>query len=238
VSGAALGWAKAQRAPSVIAKAVLVCLADYADQEHKAWPSVPVIAAEVQVSERTVQRALRLLETDGLIETLPWDRKDGGRTANRYLLAIPPGDRLSPAPRQDVTPPVTLLSPATEPPIEPTHPDGCVSAHTPVFGFEAWWQAYPDAVDEPAARKAYAAAARKIGPNADAELMAGLDRSKASARWADKTYTRLNPANWLDRERWKDRDPAAPSTAPPRLVMVAPTPEQLAARVALLESLN
>lgn len=118
MSGAALGWAKAQTAPSMIAKAVLICLADYADAEGVAWPAVPSLAKEVQVSDRTVQRAIRSLEKEGLLVKEDRTRKDGGQTSNGYRLAFPavtPGDNLSPAPRQDVTPPVTLLSPANDP---------------------------------------------------------------------------------------------------------------------------
>lgn len=118
MSGAALGWAKAQIAPSMIAKAVLICLADYADAEGVAWPAVPSLAKEVQVSDRTVQRALRSLEKEGLLTKEDRTRKDGGQTSNGYRLALTvltPGDNLSPAPRQDVTPPVTLLSPANDP---------------------------------------------------------------------------------------------------------------------------
>lgn len=118
MSGAALGWAKAQTATSMIAKAVLICLADYADAEGLAWPAIPNLAKEVQVSDRTVQRALRALEKDGLLTREDRTRKDGGQTSNGYRLAVPvgtPGDNLSPAPRQVVTPPVTLQSPANDP---------------------------------------------------------------------------------------------------------------------------
>lgn len=118
MSGAALGWAKAQKAPSMIAKAVLICLADYADTDGVAWPAIPNLAKEVQVSDRTVQRALRSLEGSKLLTREDRTRKDGGQTSNGYRLAlsdVPPGDNLSPAPRQVVTPPVTLLSPANDP---------------------------------------------------------------------------------------------------------------------------
>lgn len=118
MSGAALGWAKAQKAPSMIAKAVLICLADYADAEGVAWPAIPNLAKEVQVSDRTVQRALRSLEGSKLLTREDRTRKDGGQTSNGYRLALldaTPGDNLSPAPRQVVTPPVTLLSPANDP---------------------------------------------------------------------------------------------------------------------------
>lgn len=82
------------------------------------------------------------------------------------------------------------------------------------FDFEGWWKLYPNAVAKPKARQAYVAALAKIGgPDPDAVLRDGLIRSMASARWADPTHTRPNPATWLVEERWADRhdgDPAAP----------------------------
>lgn len=122
MSGAALGWAKAQKAPSMIAKAVLICLADYADVDGVAWPAIPNLAKEVQVSDRTVQRALTALAEAGLLEIERRTRKDGGWTSNGYRLAMQdaaatatPGDTVSPAPRQVVTTLVTLQSPANDP---------------------------------------------------------------------------------------------------------------------------
>ena len=122
MSGAALGWAKAQKAPSMIAKAVLICLADYADADGVAWPAIPNLAKEVQVSDRTVQRALTALAEAGLLEIERRTRKDGGWTSNGYRLAlqqaaeaVTPGDRVSPAPRHVVTTLVTLQSPANDP---------------------------------------------------------------------------------------------------------------------------
>lgn len=104
--------------------------------------------------------------------------------------------------------------------------------------FEDWWKAYPGATAKPKAKAAYAAAIRVIGgPDAAATLAAGLERTKASARWANPTYTRPNPVTWLTNAGWLDRPDQAdakPGTGPP----AGFSPEQIAARKALLESLN
>ncbi len=107
------------------------------------------------------------------------------------------------------------------------------------FDFEGWWSLYPVAVAKPKARQAYVAALAKIGgTEPDAVLRDGLIRSLASARWADPTHTKPNPAKWLEDERWNDREPTGPPGAP------SPTsraPVDTAARLALLanlESLN
>lgn len=229
MSGAALGWAKVQSAPGVIAKAVLVCLADYADHEGVAWPSVPVLAKEVQVSQRTIQRTLRALEAEGLIETDVGTRQDGGRTSNRYRLAMtpvtvchPPVTESHRPPVTGVTPPVTLLSPANDPPLEPTPSDEGVRALAKV-SFEDWWSAYPAKIGKRTAAAAFEKAVRRIRQtgerDAQAVLTAGLHRSRASAQWNDPTYRPPNPATWLDQDRWLDEyAPAAGqrfSTDPP-----------------------
>lgn len=146
MSGAALGWAKSQVAPTSVAKAVLICLADYADADGAAWPAVPTLAREVQVSERTVQRTLRALEEAGLIVGIDRARQDGGTTARRYTLALAPVTACHRPPGASVTPPVTLLSPATDPPVERVgsdEPSAVAKATEPPADFMEAWKGYP-----------------------------------------------------------------------------------------------
>ena len=49
------------------AKLLLICLADYANAEGMAWPTVATMTEEVEKSERTIQTALRKLERLRLI---------------------------------------------------------------------------------------------------------------------------------------------------------------------------
>lgn len=49
------------------AKLLLICLADYANAEGMAWPTVATMTEEVEKSERTIQTALRKLERLKLI---------------------------------------------------------------------------------------------------------------------------------------------------------------------------
>ena len=48
-------------------KLVLLALADWAHDDGRCWPSITAIAAKSGVSERTVQRALRVAENNGLL---------------------------------------------------------------------------------------------------------------------------------------------------------------------------
>lgn len=49
------------------AKLLLICLADYANDQGMAWPSVATMTEEVEKKERTIQNSLRKLERLGLI---------------------------------------------------------------------------------------------------------------------------------------------------------------------------
>src|SRR4051812_40671604 len=93
-----------------VRKAVALKLADYAsDDGSRVFPSVATIAAQTEISDRTVQRALMGFVEEGLLKIV---RKGGGRHTTEYafdlkfLLTLPPtGVTASPLndQRQDVT---------------------------------------------------------------------------------------------------------------------------------------
>jgi hypothetical protein len=82
-------------------KLVLLALADAANDEGYCWPSISTIARKSGVSERSVQRAIRKAETDGLVK-----RQEVIGKGCKYWLA----------PRHSATP--DTLSPVT--PATPT----------------------------------------------------------------------------------------------------------------------
>lgn len=70
-------------------RTVLLIIASYADPDGgHANPSVPTIAADAGVNERTARRALRALEAAGLVRTRTGDPR--GQRSNRYQLVLPP----------------------------------------------------------------------------------------------------------------------------------------------------
>jgi hypothetical protein len=98
-------WAKEQQCGCPYAKAVLLELANWARPSGICeFRRVRDIASVVEVSERTVQRSLKLLETKpkdgglGLIRRIAQHRDDGGQQANRFELVgyIRRGDYQSP----------------------------------------------------------------------------------------------------------------------------------------------
>lgn len=67
MSNAALRWAFQLEMRDPSAKAVLIALADHANEQWTCWPSVARLCRFTSLSERTVRRALRRLTADGLI---------------------------------------------------------------------------------------------------------------------------------------------------------------------------
>lgn len=72
MSNSAINWARHIQGIQSSEKSVLICLADYFNDELlMAWPSVKTISGFTCLHPRTVQRALRGLEEKGLIESRP-----------------------------------------------------------------------------------------------------------------------------------------------------------------------
>lgn len=83
VSNAALSWAFALHVTGP-KKAVLVALAEHADDVGGCWPSLSRLVLYSGVCERATRNALRDLERDGLIRT----EQSRGRTSSRYFLTL------------------------------------------------------------------------------------------------------------------------------------------------------
>lgn len=78
------------------AKLVLLKLADNANDHGEAFPGRRRLATECEMSERTVDRKLELLERKGLIEKAAHHDPTGRQTSNRYkLVGVVLSDRSS-----------------------------------------------------------------------------------------------------------------------------------------------
>lgn len=87
MSWQALAWAKTITVGGPGPKAVLLCLADRADEAHSCYPSQALLAKETEQGERTVRRQLAVMEEQGFIRRER--RMTGtGRTSDRYVLAV------------------------------------------------------------------------------------------------------------------------------------------------------
>ena len=104
MSHAAQEWAWRQNLKP-IPKSVLVVLGDHANDAGVCWPRIATIADKVGVSPRTVQRAIQLLVSRGLISVKQRYRNDGSHSSNRYRLHLDRGVSVSPPPDgSDTTP--------------------------------------------------------------------------------------------------------------------------------------
>lgn len=81
----ALRWARRQRTGSLSTKAVLLVLADYADDDGMCWPSTRTLADDCETDQRTVRRLLGRLRDGGLIA---WESQP--RRSTVYRLALRP----------------------------------------------------------------------------------------------------------------------------------------------------
>ena len=66
------------------AVAVYMYLKDRTNGDGVCWPGIRTIAAELNFSRSTVQRALRDLERTGWLEKSPRYRENGSSSSNRY----------------------------------------------------------------------------------------------------------------------------------------------------------
>lgn len=80
-------WAIAQTAGSPAKKAVLMNLADRADEAWSCFPSQRRIALDTELGERTVRRALDELAEAGLLRKEHRRRKGGSYSSDRFVLA-------------------------------------------------------------------------------------------------------------------------------------------------------
>ena len=78
----AVGWAIKQKIKDPEAKLLLICIANYADDKDRGWPSRSSLVKDTSMSESTVKRRLKVLADLGLITS----RKEG---LHVYYRALP-----------------------------------------------------------------------------------------------------------------------------------------------------
>lgn len=88
MSHSVFSWAKRQQVGSSTAKAVLLAIATYADEEGHCWPSQLQLASDTELSERAIRTALVLLEKKGVLSRQRRCRGDGARAADLIVLCL------------------------------------------------------------------------------------------------------------------------------------------------------
>lgn len=91
-----MNWAWQLRLKPTV-KFVLMALADACDDDGYCWPSIPTLANKTCLDDRSVQRILKKLKADGLVQVQSRFRDNGSPTSNGYRLPINlTGGKLSP----------------------------------------------------------------------------------------------------------------------------------------------
>lgn len=84
-----LRWAEQQRVGSAHRKSVLLCLAQFADENHSCFPGQTKLAELTELSVRTVRTHLARLEADQLIQRSRRQTEGRhGRNTDRYVLNV------------------------------------------------------------------------------------------------------------------------------------------------------
>lgn len=121
-------WVRTQKTGSPISRAVLRVLADHAGQDHSCYLRTRLIAAETELSESSVRKAVVKLVEGGLVRVYERYDRTGKRVSNRYQL-LPDGNDTPPPDAEDwadVREQVTLSH--TEGPL--SHTEGGTLSHT------------------------------------------------------------------------------------------------------------
>jgi len=195
------------------ARLFMLALADRADDQGRAWPSIADIMRRTGISRGAVHGAMREAVRLGELSV---ESFAGPRLCNLYTLRL--ATRSDSEPVQHLNPvqipngPVQILH-KTRSDSEPKPSATQKNHHSLDRGlgkpktkqadetdFAPFWTAYPRKTAKPAALKAWRAA--KDRPPL-AELLAALERHKASRQWADPQFV-PHPATWINGQRWAD----------------------------------
>lgn len=84
MSHAATNWALKQKGLKPATKIVLLCLADCHNPHMGCFPSHKTLAADAEMSERSVRDHLEILEAKGLIRRVTGERRGGEFAATNY----------------------------------------------------------------------------------------------------------------------------------------------------------
>lgn len=189
---------------------MLLAIADFADDEGRAYPSVPTLAKKCRMRERNAQYILAELVGSGELST---QRGKGPRGSNVYRIKLASLGVQHSAPMQQSAP------------LQGVAPHPCNGVHlTPAThctqtinepsanrqSFVDFWKAYPKKVGRSDAQKAW----EKL--KLDAVLLASiLDALKSQALSADwqKDGGKFIPhaKTWINGRRWEDEVSTSPT---------------------------
>ena len=238
----AVGWALAQEIASSSAKFVLVAIANYADKDGRCWPSQKAVAFDTSLTDRSIRKAIAVLEDLGFIKRVERRRPDGSRASDVIQIVAFDTGKLQPedfsggmeessaptgkkfrAPRKSTTDQPEKFSGLTT--FEPSknHQRNHSSAASPpaaaetVDRFDEFWAVYPKrglaANPRKPARDKFL---RAVKSGADPEAIIGGARRYAEIEKRSGRFGTEKVAQaqtWLNQQRWADYPAVPPSVA-------------------------
>lgn len=195
VSCAVWKWSK-QKGSNLL---LLIAIADYANAEGIAWPSVNSLSQRTRMGPRYVQKMLRQLEEDGEIVTV---KRTNTSSVYRVTVRDPAANPSSPPLPNSVSPGGELPFAKGANPSSP-NPSGEPSMNHEHEKAAAIYQAYPRKIARTAALKAIVKALAKTAP--EKLLTATLSYAAAVEKWPDDDKRFIPyPATWFNRGSYED----------------------------------
>ena len=187
----AIALAAKAKCQTPTAKLVLIMIANYADENFQSYPSYKKLSELCGCDERTIQRAIKSLVSDGMVTVQFRYGNDGKQTSNTYTITLGRGDNI-----EGVG--VTNMPPNT---IRDIQPNNTKRGDKYAPDFLEWWNAYPR--NDGSKAKAFEiwkrVTDRDIGVR---DLFLATCRYKQAQHGKDKKYIPHAPT-WLNQRRWE-----------------------------------
>lgn len=189
---------------------MLLAIADFADDDGNAYPSVQTLAKKCRMKPRNTTAILTAIRKSGELEVR---QNAGPHGTNRYRIVLPlqsPQERAGVQKRAGAqihaAPPAEtcrfpLQDSADEPSVNHQEPSTALDARkrsNAALEFSQFWDAYPKKVAKANAQKAW----ERQKPDL-AEVLKAVECCKASDQWRQEQYI-PHPATWINGRRWED----------------------------------
>ena len=187
---------------------MLLAIADFADDDGRAFPSVGKLATICRMSKRNAQDRLRELAESGEL-TIKKNQGPPPKFPNLFMINL---KHLGVKPTAPVQPTSPVQSDVERgavhcaPGVKPTAPKPSYNHQEPPHdSFEQFWKAYPKKRAKGDAQKAWS----KLKPNADLtdSILKAIEIQKISEDWTKENGKFIPyPASWLNGKRWEDEN--------------------------------
>lgn len=185
---------------------MLLAIADFADDDGMAFPSVNKLATKCRMSKRNAQDRLRELAESGEL-TIKKNQGPPPKFPNLFTVNLKHLGVKTTAPVQHTSPvqnDVERGEAHCAPAVKPTAPKPSYNHQEPPNdSFGRFWNAYPKKMAKGGAQKAWKKL--KVAPSFLDTILMAIEKQKQSTNWKkDEGKFIPYPATWLNGRRWED----------------------------------